>query len=218
MTYNPNIPQGSDDISVSQVDLLGNFGSLNTVFSVDHVAYDAVADSGKHNKVTFVRQASAPAIPVGSTKVAVYGALPAGGTQTELFGVDQLNTPWQMTKNQSMYLGAHPAAAVNFDSAGAIQSQYNVTSVTKSSTGLFTVNFTSAVVGPSGAATNNYFWSISGFSTVANGVITGGVQQAANYNTVVDPNGLFLKVQFKQGSGNTLVDPVRAVVIVWRLQ
>ena len=218
MTYNPNIPQGSDDISVSQVDLLGNFGSLNTVYAVDHVAYDAMTNLGKHNKVTFVRQSVTPPIPVGTTRVAIYGALPVAGTQTELFAVDQTNKPWQVTKNQSLFLGAHPAAAVNFDSAGAIQSQYNVAAVAKTGTGLYTITFTTAITGPSGAATNNYFWTISGFSTVANGVITGGVQQAAAYNTVVPTNGLSIKVQFKQGTGNNPADPTRASVIIYRLQ
>jgi len=55
MVYNPNIPQGTDNISVSQPQLLENFSQLNTVFSENHYAFDdaTAANRGLHQKVTY---------------------------------------------------------------------------------------------------------------------------------------------------------------------
>jgi hypothetical protein len=62
MSYQPNIPQSNQLLSLSQLDLLTNFQQLNTIFgNVDHVAYyPATSNSGKHNKSTYVQQASDP--------------------------------------------------------------------------------------------------------------------------------------------------------------
>ena len=51
MTFNPNIPQAGDVPSLSQGQLLTNFTALNTVFGVDHLAFNAV-DGGEHQQVT----------------------------------------------------------------------------------------------------------------------------------------------------------------------
>ena len=51
MTFNPNIPQAGDRPSGSQGQLLTNFAALNTVFAVDHLAFNAV-DGGEHQQVT----------------------------------------------------------------------------------------------------------------------------------------------------------------------
>lgn len=55
MTYNPNIPQRTDLISVSQQQLLNNFSSLNTIFDDDHFTfnYGIPAERGQHRHVTF---------------------------------------------------------------------------------------------------------------------------------------------------------------------
>lgn len=53
-TYNPNIPQATDNLSNSQGDLLDNFGQLNTQFGVDHTAFNTGAANGDgfHKQVT----------------------------------------------------------------------------------------------------------------------------------------------------------------------
>lgn len=55
MTYNPSIPQATDNLSTSQGQILNNFTQLNTVFSVDHFAFDDVTSTlrGKHRQCTF---------------------------------------------------------------------------------------------------------------------------------------------------------------------
>lgn len=67
MTYNPNIPLSSDRPSQSQSQILTNFSELNTVFSVNHVAFDnvTIANRGKHNDVSLLQQAADPAAVVG---------------------------------------------------------------------------------------------------------------------------------------------------------
>src|ERR1700693_934013 len=82
--YNPNIPKPTDDPSVSQNDLLLNFGALQALIDVDHVDF-AVAGAGKHNKVTLPLQAVAPAFAAGEN--GVYNLLPVAGALT---GVDEI--------------------------------------------------------------------------------------------------------------------------------
>lgn len=53
MVYLPNIPQQTDQLDVSQPEILGNFQQLDTSFGIDHYKYsDLTADNGKHNQVT----------------------------------------------------------------------------------------------------------------------------------------------------------------------
>src|SRR5260370_33109229 len=53
MTYNPSIPQPSDLLSVSQGAILNNFGSSNTIYGVDHYAFnDTTPNATFHKKVT----------------------------------------------------------------------------------------------------------------------------------------------------------------------
>jgi len=51
--YNPNIPQPNDLLSTSQGNILNNFGALNSVYGVDHYAYDDTSQNATfHKKVT----------------------------------------------------------------------------------------------------------------------------------------------------------------------
>lgn len=79
MTYDPNIPQPADLISQSQAQLLSNFQSLNTLYGLEHFAFDAASTGGKHKFVTLPDQGSAPttAANVG----AVYAKSVSGATQ-----------------------------------------------------------------------------------------------------------------------------------------
>lgn len=62
MTYNPAIPQPTDNLSVSQGDLLTNFGQLNTLYGLDHVTFNngTSANRGLHQKVTLVNVQADP--------------------------------------------------------------------------------------------------------------------------------------------------------------
>lgn len=53
MAYKNNIPQSTDFLSDSQLDLLNNFQQLDVSFGIDHYTYsNLTVDNGKHNKVT----------------------------------------------------------------------------------------------------------------------------------------------------------------------
>lgn len=51
MTYNPNIPQGTDNISVSQGQILTNFTLLNSYYGRDHYAFTDGVYPGYHQQV-----------------------------------------------------------------------------------------------------------------------------------------------------------------------
>lgn len=62
MTYNPNIPQPSDNLSVSQGDLLTNFQTANTSFGKNHFPFDDLpVNNGKHKFSQYPAQGGAPA-------------------------------------------------------------------------------------------------------------------------------------------------------------
>jgi hypothetical protein len=70
MTYNPNIPQGSDNLSLSRVQILNNFSQLNILFDKDHYSWNdpTSANRGYHRQITFP---STPTIvpPTGTASI-----------------------------------------------------------------------------------------------------------------------------------------------------
>jgi hypothetical protein len=81
MTFDPTIPQPTDRPSASQAQLLNNFTQLNTVFSVDHVAFNATTDRGEHNQITLNSTVADPGL--GDPKCSLYIKTVAG--DSELF-------------------------------------------------------------------------------------------------------------------------------------
>ncbi len=82
-TYNPNIPQPTDQISLSQPQILTNFSQLNVLYSNDHVAWNATNTNsrGQHIKITF----NAP-LSMDPNQVATIASLYTKTvTNTELF-------------------------------------------------------------------------------------------------------------------------------------
>ena len=68
-SYNPNIPQATDQISSSQAQLLLNFQSLQAWLDVNHVDYASV-NAGKHTFVEFPVQSPVPT--TGAGEVGLY--------------------------------------------------------------------------------------------------------------------------------------------------
>jgi len=69
MVYKKSIPQPTDNLDDSQVDLLNNFTQLDDSFDVDHVAFsDTTADNGRHKTVTFVKQTAEPTTAADQVK------------------------------------------------------------------------------------------------------------------------------------------------------
>lgn len=72
MAYNNSIPQQTDLISQSQVQILENFSQLDLQYgtSGDHVEFTATSNNGKHKKVSWVDQSGAPPSSVAGDVVA----------------------------------------------------------------------------------------------------------------------------------------------------
>lgn len=66
MAFKANIPQSTDQVSISQADLLANFQEIDTFVAVDHAAFNT-ANAGKH----YFNQAAAPAA-ASATQVGIY--------------------------------------------------------------------------------------------------------------------------------------------------
>ena len=137
MVFNPAIPQPTDFLSISQQDLLGNMGQLETWSNVDHYPVaNNTANLGKHVKSTCPWQAAGPTTV--ADEVAVYSKKVS--TVTELFcRKASAGTEIQLTNGDII---AVLNAYVNFDgTTGAILgTAANVSSVTVNSVGNYTVN------------------------------------------------------------------------------
>lgn len=68
--YNPNIPQGTDNLSTSQGQILNNFGKLDSIFDTNHYkySYSTTAYQGKHRKVDFPETTTSGS-PTGTASV-----------------------------------------------------------------------------------------------------------------------------------------------------
>lgn len=64
MPYIPTIPQPTDTLADSQPQLLSNFTLINTYIGVDHVAFNAGANQGKHDKVSWMPHPVGTVIPL----------------------------------------------------------------------------------------------------------------------------------------------------------
>lgn len=63
MSYQANVPQGTDAPSASAADFRNNFGQIDTVVAVNHVAFNA-SGAGKHKFLQMPQQGSAPTTAV----------------------------------------------------------------------------------------------------------------------------------------------------------
>lgn len=66
---NANIPQPGDDPSISQGQLLTNFGSISGWAAVDHVGYGVSTASGEHNQVTFAQNNIPGGVPADPSSI-----------------------------------------------------------------------------------------------------------------------------------------------------
>lgn len=109
--YDPNIPQATDQISVSQGEILINFTGINAWTAVDHFDF-ASADAGYHNQVSLIAN-SANTIPAGTpglysknygvtSKVEIWDSVnQASGTQTYPFTSSIFSTVAAPVNNSS---------------------------------------------------------------------------------------------------------------------
>lgn len=81
MTYSPNIPQPTDIPSDSQADLLNNFQSLNTLFSINHMPLtDVSPQAGYHTRV-YLNNVLGADPGLASPVTSIYSKSTAGGNE-----------------------------------------------------------------------------------------------------------------------------------------
>lgn len=94
MAYQANIPQATDALSQSQLDIQNNFGAIQTLIDVNHVDF-ASADQGKHKWVTFPVQGSAPSFNIG--ELGLYNLAYAPTSRNELFVTNAVGSSYPIT-------------------------------------------------------------------------------------------------------------------------
>ena len=94
MSYTPNIPNSSDARAESQIQILSNYQTLNSVWAVNHVPLTSTDTQGQHNVLTLRNQSGDPT--TASNQVALYNKLVS--SIPELFFRPASNgTPIQLT-------------------------------------------------------------------------------------------------------------------------
>jgi hypothetical protein len=73
MTYNANIPQPTDNLSVSQGQFLTNFGQLDEIFDNDHYTFDDATSGGAyrgfHRQITLAQTNAPASVPTDPSSI-----------------------------------------------------------------------------------------------------------------------------------------------------
>ena len=201
MTYNALIPLNSDSPSIFPAQSQANYTRLQTLVSADHqFNLSVAADDGYHNLIHMTQQAPSGALAAtGRLYVKTTGGF------VQLFYMDDAGREYQVTPGI--------IAAVNFNGTGAVGAQtlrsaLNVTSVQKTATGKYTINFTTAI------ANANYVVSCTGMRDGAAQVSNGYVAGAVSYSSSVAVGSL--KVEFN-GGDSTLRDVLMGNIIIYSI-
>lgn len=142
-SYFPAIPAATDDPSSSQSQIQTNFGSINTQFSIDHVPLTSGTNQGYHTKVTFSQVQADPALSSPITEA--YTKTSSNATVNDRFNdlyYYQKNVTGTSNVIQITGGGVTAACWITFDGAAPVTTNsYNVASITRSSMGVYVVNF-----------------------------------------------------------------------------
>lgn len=135
MSYNPNIPRNTDNLSVSQGQIQENFQVLETVFSLDHFTWDATY-AGNHKQATMLAQTSTtPAASFGTYYTSMIGTHPGGITEAVYKSGD----------TAPISLLSAVKAWGTFGGTGTLIDGWNVASVANPGVGKFVVTFINAL-------------------------------------------------------------------------
>lgn len=229
MVYKNNIPQLNDFISQSQVDMVGNFESINRSWGLpntedenigDHISLDNpnVANYGKHKKVTFVEQESAPS--TGVNEIGLYTKDNSGRPEI-FYRRESDGAESQLTDRGNITVGGMVLGAwVMFDfNAKVIEKitkdennkkikvpyKYNISSVTVNQQNIggtfrnvadYTITFETAM------PDNNYCWVVGNYTRItldgaAEGNILVSAQAANNVTYANSVQTTSLRIQLK---------------------
>ena len=182
MTFDASIPLASDSPGIFPAQSQQNFQRLLALLGADHqFNLSAAATDGYHNLIHMTQQAPTGALSgIGRLYVKVVSGI------VQLFYMDDAGTEYQVTPRDAA-VGLFAAVNFNGVSGTAIRSSFNVTSVVRTGTGAYTINFTNP------APNNNYLVQATGMRNQDRASL-GSVQGDATYGNSVQ-TGL-VKVKF----------------------
>lgn len=204
MTYDASIPLAGDSPALFPAQSQQNYQVLQTIIGKDHQFNLTPAggdNSGYHNIVHMIPQ-SIPALVAGNGQL--YVRLTGGLIQ--LFYMDDAGTEYQITPKSATNI----VAAVNFNGIGGASirgTALNVSSVTRTGEGKYTVNFTTPL------SSNNYIVQLTGMRDATDDISNGQVAGNATYGNSVSTSSL--KIQFNGGT-SSLRDVLMGNVIVYQ--
>jgi hypothetical protein len=185
MTYNPNTPLASERISDTQEPIRLNFDLANQYFGVDHFAFDAASNNGKHRRVTMPDQTATPPSPAAG-ECAMYGKT-----------ISAVTTPF--LRRDGLASPEYPVTPIraygSFTGGAATVNAINMTCA-KIATGIYTLTLTA------GSVTGVAYGVLIGVGINAPNLL--GAPRAAFYriNTATD-----VTVWFGQGTPIAFFDP-----------
>ena len=201
MTFNASIPLNSDSPAIFPGQSQTNYTRLQTLLGADHeFNLTAAANDGYHNLVHLTQQAPTGALAATGR---LFAKTSAG--RVHQFYMDDTGAEYQMTPSMPI------RASVNFNGTGGVgvqtmRSQYNVTSVTKTGTGRYTIAFTTAMPDA------NYIVQMTGMRNTASDVSTGCVTSDPTYGSSVTTASV--KVEF-YGQANSHRDVLMGNVTIF---
>lgn len=145
MSYQPNIPVATDDPSVSQSTIQSNFGTINTAFSVNHVALGSGGSQGKHNFVEMPNQGSAPTTISGEGTLYTKAVSDHASTASQLFYTqDASGKEYQLTRTLTAPFASFSANPGWSFLPGGLLIQWGTNTSASGTTITFPVSFSSA--------------------------------------------------------------------------
>ena len=178
MTFSTQVPVASQSPQLFPAQANVNFTRLKTIINADHVFNDSTQTTdGVHRQVTLINRATPVSLPVGTNGI-MYSFLDgAGQTQLRFYNG---NTDVQIT-------GSNILAMVNFNgiSGAVIRKQFNVSSITRLSTGKYKLTFTNSL------PNTNYIVTFGGMrdqEDLSVGCVTGD----STYGNSVKTNELYV--------------------------
>lgn len=192
MAWRTTAPDGSKSVKDNETILQDNTTYTETTMNYDHYWNIGSNEDGRHKYVNMPNQASAPSISTGMNGI--------------LYALENVSTqPYFRNNDSIMQLLGIRAMAV-FNGTGALAYNYNVASVSRTSTGNYTITYTSAL------PNNNYLvlgGSIRNDSTARREAIL--TVQAAT--SISDVKSTALVKVITQSFSNTAYDPLQVWVV-----
>jgi hypothetical protein len=166
MAWQPNIPAATDQLSVSQGDLQGNFQALNTAVGVDHYL-PGVANDGKHKQVTLPVQSPVPTFAAG--EVGVYNFLDpvSGVNQLYVTFQDGTNAPISASKGATDGYTYLPSGLLIKWGSASPSGEQTVNYAVGADIPVFTAVYSASVTTQKSSVSNDRFVCLKSFNTTS---------------------------------------------------